>query len=354
MQYAQFNSGSPVRSSNFLVRYSMFLACLVLPAFCLAQEEPAPETFTVSGTVLDESGDPVEHSVVIPLSEFGVPLLSSNATPATMMSIQEAGGEDFVLFTQSDDNGAFSMELPPGKYRIGAQSWPGKTEINDLLERNGGHLRIDGMVEYEFGSEMEASEPIEIRPLGACTVKVRSQESGDLVLISTEPLAGDPALGFLALTGTFWSGLIGGAPMKDKELTVSGLPKGEISFYVFVNDNNGGWGGAKTNVVEGHNPDVYAGLLAGWSNAHKTPPPELEELTDYFIEHPEEGARLNDYTNTLAERYLPEDSERRGQGRFEAQLKVSQHLQDEYELENGETVTLADAWAANTYARMNR
>ncbi|MGI9519795.1 MAG: carboxypeptidase-like regulatory domain-containing protein [Pirellulaceae bacterium] len=347
-------SARSFRTSVFLVRYSIFISCLSWSVAGVGQDTPAPERFTVTGTVMDESGDPVAHSVVIPLSEFGVPLLRSDATPATMMSIQEAGGEDFVLFTQSDADGKFSFELPAGKYRIGAQSWPGKTEITDLLERNGGQLRIDGIVEYEFASEMEASEPIAIRPIGACTVKVTSQESGDLVLISTEPLAGDPALGFMALTGTFWSGLVGGAAMKDKELTVSGLPAGEVSFYVFVNDNNGGWGGAKTTVVEGHNPDVYAGLLAGWSNAHKTPPPELEELTDYFMEHPDEAKKLNEYANELMSQYLPEDSQGRGKGWIDAQLKVSEHLQDEYELASGETVTLADAWAANTYARMNR
>lgn len=354
MERNKSGSAWPIRHSAFLVQCSIFLMCLSSSVAGVAQDSVAPERYTVNGIVLDDSGDPVAHSVVIPLSEFGVPLLKSEATPATMMSIQEAGGEDFVLFAQTDADGKFSFELPAGKYRIGAQSWPGKTEITDLLERNGGQLRIDGVVEYAFASEMEASEPIEIRPIGACTVKVTSQESGDLVLISTEPLAGDPALGFMALTGTFWSGLVGGAAMKDKELTVSGLPAGEVSFYVFVNDNNGGWGGAKTIVVEGHNPDVYAGLLAGWSNAHKTPPPELEELTDYFIEHPEEAKKLNEYTSTLMQRYSPEGSEGRGQGWIDSQLKVSEHLQDEYELENGQTVTLADAWAANTYARMNR
>ena len=346
------SSACSLRHLKFPVCYSMLLACLVSTVAATAQET-AIETFTVTGEVLDGSGNPVAHSVVIPATEHGVPLLK-DGRPANMAGIQQAGGDDFILFTQTDANGQFSLELPPGKYRIGAQSWPGNTEITDLLARNGGHLRIDGIAAYEFTSEMEASEPIEIRPIGECTVKVTSQESGDLVLISTEPLAGDPALGFMALTGTFWEGLVGGAAMKDKELTVSGLPAGEVSFYVFVNDNNGGWGGATTTIGEGRNPDVYAGLLAGWSNGHKTPPPELEELTEYFIEHPEEGKKLQEHAARLLQQYLPEGADQRGQERFDAQFKVADHLQDDYELPNGETVKLGDAWAASTYARMNR
>ncbi len=335
-----------------------FILCIALT--CLdwndgwAQDSDPAARYTVTGTVLDANEKPLPRSIVIPLSEFGVPLNGSDATPATMNSVQQAEGKDFVLFTQTDEQGVFSLELPPGQYRIVAQSWLDQAQVTGLLEKNGSRLRIDGYTELQFASEMEAAETVEIRPVGNGSIKLSSQESGDLVLISSEPLAGDPALGFLALTGGFWSGLLGGTRMEEKEILISGLPEGELQFYSFVNDNNGGWGGVRATVVPGRIVEAYLPLIAGWSNGHRTPPAELEDLVTYFNDNPAESGKLNEFMAQLLKQYLPDDPESQQSHRFEAQLKLAEHLQDEYKLANGETVTLADAMAASAYHRMKR
>ncbi len=335
--------------------FYFFSLASLLPLIALGQEPTVTSKFTVTGTVRDAAGKPVRNSVVIPLSEFGIPLNRGDAKPATMESVQKAGGKDFVLFTQTDERGVFSLDLPPGKYRIAAQSWLDKREITDLLEKNGSRFRIDGFFEIEFGNEMEAAETFEIKPIGAGTITLTSQEASDMLLISTKSLAGDPALGFMALTGGFWSGLIGGTRMQKKEIVISGLPEGEIQFYSFVNDNNGGMGGVKATIVEGENSRVHLPVIAGWSNGHRTPPPELEDLVKYFKDNPAEIGKLNQYTEKLKQKYLPDGQKPRARtGWIELQKKVASHLQDEYELGNGKKVTLADAWAAQAYHRMSK
>ena len=75
---------------------------------------------------------------------------------------QKAGGKDFVLFTKTDDRGVFVLELPVGKYRIVAQSWLDKPRVTDLLDKNGSRLRIDGVVEFEFGNESQGEARVRV------------------------------------------------------------------------------------------------------------------------------------------------------------------------------------------------
>ena len=326
-----------------------FLGASVLPG-----QEAEIEKFPIGGIVLGADGEPIAHSTVIPLSEFGAPLNKDNALPATMESVQRANGKDFVLFTQTNEAGQFSIELPAGSYRVVAQSWLDKPQVTDLLAKNGSRLRLDGLAKVEFGTEMEAAEEVEIKPIGEGTIRLTSQEASDLLLISTHPLAGDPALGFMALTGGFWGGLVGGTRMEKKEILLSGLPSGELQFYSFVNDNNGGWGGVKASIINGHNGSVHLPVIAGWSNGHRTPPPELEELVKYFDENMDEVAKLQEFTTELQQRYTPKGEQVRGRHWTDLQVKMAIHLSDDYQLANDQTVKLADAWAAMAYHHMNR
>ena len=224
---------------------------ILFSATALAQDRNSPEIpvhddlYTVSGTVLDDDGNPVANSVVIPLSSYVVPLNANDARPASMQSVEDSGLKNFILFTKADSEGKFTLQLPPGGYRIVAQSWLDNPDVDDLLGKNGSRLRVDGVAKIESESEMQAAEEIEIRPIGSGSITLSSQESSDLLLVSTRPLACDPAIGMLALTGDFWSGLVAGTRMEKKSITISGLPAGEIQFFSFVNDNNGGIGGSR-------------------------------------------------------------------------------------------------------------
>ena len=266
------------------------------------QEEVSGEEFVLSGTVLDSDGVGIANSNVIPLSEFGVPLNDHDHKPATMSSVQKAGGKPFVAFTRTNEQGHFSLRLPAGKYRIVAQSRLDRPHVEDLLAKNGSRLRIDGVVELQFDNEMKASEDFQIRPVGTGSVKLTTQEASDMLLVSTRSLAGDPALGFLALTGGFWGGLIAGTRMERKEIVISGLPDGEIQFYSFVNDNNGGMGGVRAHLIAGGYEEVYLPVIAGWSNGHRTPPAELEDLVQYFADHPDDLDNLKTQLNELQKR----------------------------------------------------
>ncbi len=341
----------PSRAANIFVS-------LVLASLCCvggSARQPAPvERFAVTGTVVDADGNPVNHSIVIPLSGFGVPLNKQNAQPLSWNSLQQFGDEDFVLFTRTDERGVFQVDLPVGQYRIVAQSWLDQPHVTNLMAKNGSQLRIDGVTEMEFGSEMEAAETIEIRPAGSGTVRLTSQEASDMLLISTQPLAGDPVLGFMALTGGFWGGLLGGTRMENRAIAISGLPDGEIQFFSFVNDNNGGMGGVMATVVAGQISQVHLPVIAGWSNGHRTPPAELEPLVGHFRDHPEEIQRLMNHTEALQKQCVPDNPDDPAGHRFELQVKMAAHLQDEYQLASGDRITLADAWAAMAYSQMNR
>lgn len=334
------------------------LILMICPSLLVAQDNvaEAPESFTITGVVLDEQGDAVANSVVIPLSEFGIPLERERVQPLTMQSIQRKfnDNEDYVLHTTTDIEGKFNLQLPLGKYRLVAQSWLDKREIKRVLDDNGSRLRVDGVAEVEFDNEMEASEIVEIRPLGQASAKVSSQEASDMLLVSANPLAGDPALGFMALTGDFWPGLLAGTAMERKDILISGLPPGDVQFFSFVNDNNGGMGGTLATLAEGQTTDVYVGVIAGWSNGHRTPPPALEDLTNYFLEDKDEATRLDQTVRELQQKYMPEGEDRSMETMMEASRKMVVHLDDEYELMNGEKVTLGEAMAARNYARMKK
>ena len=331
---------------------SLLLCLIVLPPVSGQTLQDTKPIFTLSGTVLDAEGQPVPHSVVIPLSEHGIPLRRSNLEPVSLDAIESAEKEDFILSSETNGAGVFSFNLPPGKYRLVAQSWPGHTGIQRILERHGSHLRMDGLLELEFSNEMEASEVHEIRPIGTASLKVTSQEKSDMLLISSEPFACDIALGFVALMGDFWNGLLAGTAMEKKEILISGLPAGEIQVFSFINDNNGGIGAGKTKLAEGESGELYVGVLAGWSNGHRTPPAELKELTKYLLENQQDLARTDRVMQELQEAFA---SSNHGNG-LERMTEYSKlllpRLPEEFRLSNGEKTTLGEILAAAVYARM--
>ena len=344
-------TGSLPKAQN-AVNLAIWALISLFPLAASGQEEP--ETFQITGKVLDDSGNPVSGSVVVPLSEHGVPLARANSKPATMQAIEFSDDEDFILFAQTDRDGDFSLELPSGKYRLAAQSWPGKEKVSRLLDKNGSHLRIDGFTEVEFSNEMEASEVIEILPIGTAQLTVSSQEKSDMLLISTEPLACDIVLGFAAMMGDFWNGLVAGGAMERKEIVISGLPAGTIQVVSFVNDNNGGFGASRTTLQEGESSELYVGVIAGWSNGHRTPPEALSELTDYFVEHPEEAHRANQVMQQIYSSDDGDDAQDQLNRMQSLSRQLLDRLDEEFQLSSGEKTTLGNALAAAAYARMQK
>ena len=226
---------------------------LLLGAANSFAQETAPERFAVTGLVLDASSRPIAGSIVIPLTSEGIPLGKHEVQPLNMQRVQEAGGKDFVLFVKTNDQGRFVVEFTRWQlFESWLKTWVDHPDVTDLLAKNGSHLRIDGWVACEFAGEMEAAEELEIRPIGGGSIRLTSQEASDLLLISSQPLAGDPALGFMALDRRILGAVCWAArEWKKGEILISGLPAGEIQFYSFVNDNNGGWGGVRATIEEG-------------------------------------------------------------------------------------------------------
>lgn len=322
---------------------------MLASANAAAQDETVPRRFSVAGKVLSADKQPVVGSIVIPLTIDGAPH-SSDGVPLDLNSLEKyPGDEGVVLFAETDQQGRFQLELQPGKYRLVAQSWLDReAPVTNVLGRHGSTLRMDGSARFEFETEMNATEEVVIHPSGTGAVTLRSQEAGDLLLFSTEPLACDPVLAFMALTGTYWQGLLGGTAMEDNEMLITGLPEGDIHFFSFVNDNNGGWGGVTAKVKSGAATQVDLPLIAGWSNGHRDPPPELAELTEYFANNPAEGARVKEILSQLQKQIEGESGGRLP--RPMAMTAMASHLKDPFELADGRTITFADAWAASTWA----
>lgn len=339
---------------NLFLHMAIIIFALTPVVSQACQEESQQSSFSVSGIVLGAEEQPVVGSVVIPLSQYGIPL-DRSGVPLTMQSMMMSGSsdEDFILSTATDKDGRFTMKLAPGKYRFVAQTWLDKQTIEKILDKNGSRLRFDGMTEIEFDTELGASETLEIKPVGTATVRLTSQEASDMLMVSTNRLAADPALGIIALDSNFIAGLIAGARMEGKEILISGLPSGEIQFFSIVNDNNGGMGGTLATAIENETTDVYVGVIAGWSNGHRTPPPELESLTEYFVKTPEETNKVNARLKELQEQHSGSGNQTM-EDRMKSMQQLLPHLKEDYQLANGETVTFGDAMAAMTYARMQK
>lgn len=309
-------------------------------------------TLEISGTVLDAMGRPVRDSIVTPLTKYGAPIAKCDGKPLTAKSFQEMQEQDFFVSSVTNAEGQFTLQIPPGDYRLIALSWMDHPSAKVVLAKNGKRVRLDGIADnLRFRDGMDAAIPVPIRPIGNSELTLSTTTSGTYLFFSTGSLAGDPALGFTAWAKEFPRGLIGATRIQGKQMTISGLPAGQVQFAAFANDNNPGFGGVSVTLAENDYREVRLPIIASWSDGHKKPPSRLEKLVAQMKENREDRNVVKAYVTSK----MTDENGEKTQGNFlELSFKLAQYLDDEIELSDGSVRSFGDCLAALSYMRLNR
>ncbi len=257
----------------------------------------AAETGTITGQIVDKEGRAIaDGNVVVFLGDdkSGLPVMTKTAKPLVPTQHMDGiRGFGDIWHALPDDRGQFEfVDVPVGKYRLMAQSWPGSNGIPDFLKEKNTTVMLHGVAE---GLKVTANNSVQakLKPLGNGTLKIINdpEASHDFLFISRKPRMGDGVLGPLAWGEGFLSGLIGVTQMEKPFVTLKGLPDGDDIHAAILNyDNNPGLGGDTYRV--GKEQVVRLEIFATWSNGKYEPPPKLAKLTDYLDEHKLTASRL--------------------------------------------------------------
>ena len=308
-------------------------------------------TGTIGGHLLDRNGRPVAWATVMLCDgETGVPLHRETFKPFTQ------GEPDLkrVAVTVTDDAGRFQIGgVPHGTYRLLAQSWPAKNGVTKVFEENGSEIVLRGVAD-DIQVPSEEAEKIVIKPLGDCRVTLDEDfpNSDALLVVSTQPLAYDPILGFASWRGSFLQGIIGANRMPKGFTRISGLPDGEVYLSVFANDNNGGIGAGSVVARAGAMVQAeFIPIVCGWSDGRHDPPanlmPTFQELKKIATEREEpiEGF-LGELLRNEGVAIAPTEEERKA--------AYFIHLDRQVVLPSGRRVRFADVLASALYLDLQR
>lgn len=352
------------------MRFVLCLVSLVLAAWVSvpghAEDPRGDYGHAVAGRVVDAEG--------AGLAGVSVALLdAATGQPIHAPSGQRFGramaeaGEDFddaelhawrVAIT--DGAGRFAFDaVVPGTYRLVAQSWhdwdretrrevavPAVTEV---WETRAQVVHLRGVAEDVVVPSAEAGQ-LMLAPIGAGTLHLEEKNGngGYVAVLSTQPLAADPILMFMAWDANFLSHALVAhhAPTRDP-MIYRGLPTGELHAAMFFYDNNPGAAGGSVVIEPGLTAELRPHATASWSNGRKDPPPRLAPLTDKLIEH---GWAREDVLGPLPERT--------GRGNlitaFNHVLAAWGPLDRRVELPDGSVVSVADFLAAAGYRDLQK
>ena len=140
----------------------------------------------------------MRHLAVQPVAGAAVVLFEqSNGMPLTkraMRTLTEARSMgapmDDLAHVLTDQQGRFRFEkVPPGEYRLIAQSWPEAESIKGIMgQANGETLHLHGIAEHVKVSAEETPE-VAIRPLGIGVLRIDEGVSNDWTVLALLPLA---------------------------------------------------------------------------------------------------------------------------------------------------------------------
>lgn len=203
----------------------------------------------------------------------------------TGMTIDKSMQFDFdgMIHSRCDKTGRFTFaDVPPGTYRLVAQSWPGLDGVPKTEGPSATRLKLHGVAEQVIVDEDQPAH-VTIRPLGTASVSLQNDpaENHCFAVISRGPLLGEPVLGPLVWGEEFVRGAIGATLMEEEHTTISGLPSGaRIHIGMFNYDNNPGVGGGTWTVDDGATWTVP--IYANWSNGRYDPPQRLLPLVEFL------------------------------------------------------------------------
>lgn len=188
-------------------------------------------------------------------------------------------------FAVLDDRGSFEFrDVPPGRYRLIAQSWSGTTGLPKVMGRTSKFIVLHGVAD---NVEVKAGEKtvVYLRQLGGGTLRLKTNPAspGAFLVVSLAPMIGDAILGFSGWGPNFTRQVIGVTHMAGPDVILFGVPEHRDLHVAYFNyDNSPGVAGG---TFEAGPQDATLWVLAGWSNGHDGPPARLKPLRDHLTEN---------------------------------------------------------------------
>ncbi len=272
------------------MRHALILTAMLLPAsgtFAQPQTEAPPPVGRIEGRLVTADGQ-VSHTgcatVFICDATTGRPLITNAADEHQPFGVAAfSGGLNELWHSDTRDDGAFVFEaVPPGEYRLVAQSWAGVNGVPQGQGNTSETIILHGTAEHVTVTADQTTKAY-LRKLGDGVLHVVNdpQEAGAYLLISTEPTLGDPILGPFGWGEPFINHVIAITHMSKPRAVIVGLPEDQtVHLAAFFYDNVAGSAGCEA-VADG-NQKAVLNIYAGWSNGHDDPPAALLPLVEYL------------------------------------------------------------------------
>jgi len=329
------------------------------------KSEPAQKSASVSkvgklvGQLADTRGHIVhggQAAVFLCDAATGMPINRETKeafNPLGELRAEDENALDKLWFDVISEKGVFEFsDVPVGRYRLVAQSWSGTEGFPgfDANNRPSAFLVLHGVAE---NVEVKAGERAVAYPrqLGHHVLRIVNdpEEPHALLVISQKPTLGDGILGPWGWGKDFCRHWIGMTQMEVPHVTIVGLPKDTAVHVGLVNyDNIRGVGAGS------YEPGQREGrlrIIAGWSNGHKDPPPELVKLTDHLEQNKIAVANFLDDTMTLQFQHLFQADDDAHRALFRVLVEDNERMVDVPDF--GEQ-RLADVLAAYGYIDMRK
>lgn len=295
---------------------------------------------SIRGIVMEKSAGTSDVVVFLWDQEHGIP---PGRTAEQRGKDHESGNELGVPIAVTNHRGEFAFEdLPEGRYRVFAQKWIGP--FRGPLEFHGSVIQLFGWANDLHVPSPEA-EKVELRPPGDGILKIdENVPNNDLfVALATEPLAGDPVLGFQAMGKRFVDSVIGINRMPYGRTTVVNAPPGTVHAFFLANDNSPGFAAASYKVSTPEPATHHLQIIAGWSDAHKDPPPHIAKLVERMREQsirPQDVLSSSTFLRTVRPRGIAQ--------------AMRQDLGNTVKLPDQTTATVGEVLAAYGYEELQR
>ncbi|MEM6854028.1 MAG: carboxypeptidase-like regulatory domain-containing protein [Planctomycetota bacterium] len=274
---------------------------LTLPAE--AEERDGPEHM-ISGVVVDADGQALPGVTVALLDqatgqpldiETGRRLGETLITPEGQL-VQDKINAWTLAVTDADGRFAFPQVLP-GRYRVVAQSWHAwdhkqqreidQPAVTEVWKADAPIVHLRGVVENVVVPSDDAAQ-LTLKPVGTSELHLeeRNANGGYIAVLSTQPLAADPILFFLAWDDRFLShALLTHHARGHGPAIYRGLPATTLHVSMFFYDNRPGAAAGSVTLRPNEVSTLAPHAVAAWSDGRKQPPPRLQPLMDRLIEH---------------------------------------------------------------------
>lgn len=303
---------------------------------------------TINGQLLDVSGEPLRIRNAFAFlcdAKTGYPLLAKSKK--IIGRTNGFGSMSDWVSAESNADGKFTIDdVPPGTYRIVAQSWTGRDSIPSIKEDNLAvmlHGSAEG-VNVKSGAVTSCT----VKALGSSGLRIRTEpdEGHAYLFLSLKPTLGEPILGPMLWGDDFTTHIMSAVHLRQGNQTYFGLPDNSDVHVMLLNyDNNAGMGGVTTRTKR--LSTVTLPIYATWSNGYHTPPERLQPLVEWIRNHQQ---RFTDLMNKGLESDLVPATN------YSAHQLLYQRLADDpdktVDIPQLGTFTMLDAFAAQSYLRI--